>query len=156
MSEARARPGRWLLRSEHPARRREEDGAYAAGPTRSRDAGYAPGRISEEKGPRRAIHAAPNANGPITVGKSFAGSVSGSAALLATGVHPAADTTSRLFLIISLGLLESPPDPEHSYNYGKDRSSRSQLVAFDLFTAGALPIYQGVMAVLGGEDGKIA
>ena len=94
--------------------------------------------MSEEKGTRRTIYAALAANSLIAIAKFFAGFVSGSAAVLAEGVHPLANTTNQLFLLVSLRLSESPPDPEHPYGYGKDRFFWSLLEAFGLFTAGAV------------------
>jgi cation diffusion facilitator family transporter len=110
--------------------------------------------LSEEKGTRRTIYAALAANTMIAVGKFFAGFVSGSAALLAEGAHSLADTTNQLFLLVSLRLSKRPPDPEHPYGHGKDRFFWSLLVAVGLFVAGAVfSVYQGVTAVLGGEEG---
>ena len=79
--------------------------------------------MSEEKGTRRTIYAALAANSLIAIAKFFAGFVSGSAAVLAEGVHPLADTTNQLFLLVILRLSESPPETEHPCGYGKDRFS---------------------------------
>ncbi len=113
------------------------------------------GKDSEEKGTKRSVIAAFIANFLIAIAKFVAGFVSGSAAMLAEGVHSVADTVNQLFLLVSLPLSKSGPDREHPYGYGKDRFFWSLLVAFGLFVAGGVfSIYEGVTKITGELEGS--
>ena len=55
----------------------------------------------------------------LAVLKGFAGMVGGSHALIADGLHSAADVIISLAFLLSLRIGEKEPDRDHSYGYGK-------------------------------------
>jgi cation diffusion facilitator family transporter len=112
---------------------------------------------TEERGTRRSVYAAFTANLLIAIAKFVAGITSGSAALLAEGVHSVADTINQIFLLVSLRTASEAPDEEHPFGHGQDRFFWSLLVAVGLFVAGAVfSIYEGVSKILegGGAHGS--
>jgi len=112
------------------------------------------GTNDEEKGTKRSVYAAFTANLLIAISKFVAGFISGSAAMLAEGVHSVADTVNQIFLLVSLPLSKSGPDRKHPYGYGKDRFFWSLLVAVGLFVAGAVfSVYEGITKIAGTLEG---
>jgi len=113
------------------------------------------GASDEERGTKRSVLAAFVANFLIAISKFVAGSISGSAAMLAEGAHSVADTVNQVFLLISLPLSKSAPDREHPYGHGKDRFFWSLLVAVGLFVAGAVfSVYEGITKITGESEGR--
>ena len=107
---------------------------------------------TEERGTKRSVYAAFTANLLITISKFVAGIISGSAALLAEGVHSVADTINQVFLLVSLRTASEAPDEKHPFGYGQDRFFWSLLVAIGLFVAGAVfSIYEGVSKIAHGS-----
>ncbi|WP_273845243.1 cation diffusion facilitator family transporter [Rubrobacter calidifluminis] len=108
-----------------------------------------------EPGTRKAVYAALAANVLIAASKLFAGSISGSAALLSEGVHSIADSANEVLLLIGLRTSSSRPDEEHPFGHEQDRFFWSFLVAVLIFFVGALfSFYTGLKAVLGGEGDR--
>src|SRR3954452_11373422 len=82
---------------------------------RSRD------RDRDAGGSRRTVLIALCANAAIAVVKLFAGLAAGSAAMLAEAAHSVADTTTRLFLLVSISLGRREPTPERPFGHGQER-----------------------------------
>ncbi|HSC49096.1 MAG TPA: cation diffusion facilitator family transporter [Gaiellaceae bacterium] len=102
---------------------------------------------------RKTVLIALAANVAIALVKSFAGVVSGSAAMLAEAAHSIADTTNQGFLLTSIRLGGRGPDPQHPFGHGKERFFWSFLAAVLIFLAGAVfSIGQGVLELVRPES----
>ena len=99
-------------------------------------------------GSRKVIYAAIIANLGIAIAKFVVALLSGSAAMLAEGIHSAVDTGNELLLIVGEKMSSRPPSPRHPFGYGKAVYFWALLVALSMFTlGGGLSIYHGVHAL---------
>jgi cation diffusion facilitator family transporter len=100
-------------------------------------------------GSKKTVLVAVGANATIAVVKAVAGTLSGSAALLAEAAHSVADTTNQVLLLVSISLGEREPDEEHPFGYGKERFFWTLLAAVLIFLAGAVfSIGDGILRLL--------
>jgi cation diffusion facilitator family transporter len=100
-------------------------------------------------GSKKTVLVAVGANATIATVKAIAGTLSGSAALLAEAAHSVADTTNQLLLLVSIGLGEREPDEEHPFGYGKERFFWTLLAAVLIFLAGAVfSIGDGILRLI--------
>lgn len=98
-----------------------------------------------EGGSRKAVIAACIANGGISVAKFVGFAVTGSASMLAEGVHSVADTSNQALLLLGGSRAKRAATPQHPFGYGRERYFWSFVVALILFTLGALfALYEGV------------
>lgn len=96
-------------------------------------------------GGRKAIIAAMLANSGIAVAKFVAWGFSGSASMLAEGVHSLADTGNQGLLLLGAQQAKRKADPEHPFGYGRERYVYAFVVAIILFTIGGVfSLYEGV------------
>jgi cation diffusion facilitator family transporter len=96
-------------------------------------------------GSRKVIYAAIVANLGIAVAKFIVAALSGSAAMLAEGIHSAVDTGNEVLLLIGERASARAPDQRHPFGYGKAVYFWALIVALSVFTlGGALSIYNGV------------
>jgi len=99
-------------------------------------------------GSNKAVLAALGANMGIAVIKFIAFAVSGSASMLAEGVHSVVDSGNQGLLLIGGRSARRRATPEHPFGYGRDRYVYGFLVALMLFSAGGLfALYEGVEKV---------
>jgi cation diffusion facilitator family transporter len=91
-----------------------------------------------EGGSRRAIVAACIANGGISIAKFVGFAFTGSASMLAEGVHSVADTSNQGLLLLGGARARRQATPEHPFGYGRERYFWSFVVALVLFTLGSL------------------
>ncbi|HEX6596159.1 MAG TPA: cation diffusion facilitator family transporter [Acidimicrobiales bacterium] len=91
-----------------------------------------------EGGSRKAIVAACIANGGISVAKFIGFAVTGSASMLAEGVHSVADTSNQGLLLLGGSRAKRAATPQHPFGYGRERYFWSFVVALVLFTLGSL------------------
>ena len=97
------------------------------------------------EGSRKAILAAFAANLGIAILKFIAFVITGSAGLLAEGVHSLADTGNQALLFLGGRRAKQQATPEHPFGYGRERYFWAFVVAVVLFTlGGAFAIYEGV------------
>ncbi len=68
--------------------------------------------------------------------KILVGMVGHSAALVADGVHSAADSASSLAIVVGLRIAQRPADSDHNYGHGKAEAIAQKIVAFMLIGAG--------------------
>ena len=95
-------------------------------------------------GSTRAIVAAMVANGGIAVAKFVAFGVTGSASMLAEGIHSVADTSNQGLLLLGGRRAKREATPVHPFGYGRERYFWSFVVALVLFTLGGLfALYEG-------------
>jgi cation diffusion facilitator family transporter len=96
-------------------------------------------------GGTNAIVAALGANLGIAVIKFVAFAITGSASMLAEGVHSVVDSGNQGLLLRGGQKARRQATPSHPFGYGRDRYVYGFLVALLLFTAGGLfALYEGV------------
>lgn len=96
-------------------------------------------------GGNKAIIAALLANLGIAITKFVAWFFSGSASMLAEGVHSLADTGNQLLLLRGRAASRKAADREHPFGYGRERYVYAFVVSIILFTVGGVfSIYEGV------------
>ena len=102
----------------------------------------------KDDGSRKVIYAAVLANLGIAAAKFIVAAITGSAAMLAEGIHSAVDTGNEVLLLIGEHNSEKPPDKRHPFGYGKALYFWALLVALSVFSlGGGLSIYHGVQAL---------
>jgi cation diffusion facilitator family transporter len=96
-------------------------------------------------GGSRAIIAALAANLGIAVIKFVAFAITGSASLLAEGVHSVVDSGNQGLLLRGARSARRDATPQHPFGFGRDRYVYGFLVALMLFSAGGLfALYEGI------------
>lgn len=96
------------------------------------------------EGGTKAILAALGANTGIAVSKFIAAGITGSASMLAEGVHSVADASNQALLLLGKKRSEREASPAHPFGYGRERYIYAFIVAIVLFTVGGLyAIYEG-------------
>ena len=96
-------------------------------------------------GGSRAIIAAFLANVGIAIAKFAAWLISGSASMLAEGIHSLADSGNQLLLLLGGKKARREADREHPFGHGRERYVYAFVVAIILFSVGGLfSIYEGV------------
>jgi cation diffusion facilitator family transporter len=96
-------------------------------------------------GGSRAIIAALAANLGIAVIKFVAYAITGSASLLAEGVHSVVDSGNQGLLLRGARSARRDATPQHPFGFGRDRYVYGFLVALMLFSAGGLfALYEGI------------
>jgi cation diffusion facilitator family transporter len=92
---------------------------------------------------------AAGANALIAVLKFVAGTLTGSAAMLAEAIHSVADTATELLLLTALRQSARRPDRRHPFGYGKARFFWALIAAVSIFVSGGvLALIEGVRAML--------
>ncbi len=93
----------------------------------------------------KATVAALFANAGIAISKFVAYAFTGSASLLAEGIHSVADTSNQALLLLGMRRARRKPTPAHPFGYGRERYFWSFIVAVVLFTLGGVfSIYEGL------------
>lgn len=104
-------------------------------------------------GGKKAIIAALTANAGIAVSKFIGAAITGSASMLAEGVHSVADTANQGLLLFGQKRAEQDPDELHQFGYGRNRYFYSFIVALVLFTLGSVyAIYEGIHKIQHPEE----
>jgi cation diffusion facilitator family transporter len=120
--------------------------------TLEKGAGLAPakqaGKDGNKSGSLKVIYAAIVANLGIAVSKFIVAAITGSAAMLAEGIHSAVDTGNELLLLIGESKSGKPADAKHPFGYGKELYFWALIVALSVFSlGGGLSIYHGIEAL---------
>jgi len=96
-------------------------------------------------GGNKAIIAAMSANAGIAITKFIAAFFSGSASMLAEGVHSLADTGNQALLLLGGRKAKKLADAEHPFGYGRERYVYAFVVSIILFSIGGVfSIYEGI------------
>jgi cation diffusion facilitator family transporter len=96
------------------------------------------------EGSTRAVLTALGANLAIGVSKFVAAAITGSASMLAEGVHSVADSANQVLLLIGGRRARRPASALHPFGYARERYVYAFLVAIILFTLGGLyALYEG-------------
>jgi len=94
---------------------------------------------------RIVIFAALIGNGVIAVAKFIAAALSGSAAMLAEGIHSVVDTGNQGLMLLGLARGQRPPDERFPFGHGKEVYFWAFVVALSIFAVGAgISLYEGV------------
>jgi len=100
-------------------------------------------------GSKTVIVAALAGNFLIAVTKFIAAAFTGSAAMMAEGIHSTVDTGNQGLLLYGMKRAKRPPDARFPFGYGKEIYFWSFMVAVLIFGVGAgISIYEGVNRVL--------
>ncbi len=93
----------------------------------------------------RAVLAALVANAGIAAAKFVAFAFTGSASMLAEGIHSCADTGNQALLLLGSKRARREPTALHPFGFGRERYFWAFVVAVVLFTVGAtFAIYEGI------------
>ena len=104
-------------------------------------------------GGKKAIVAALAANAGIAVAKFVGAFITGSASMMAEGVHSVADTANQGLLLFGQRAAAKDADELHPFGYGRNRYFYSFVVALVLFTLGSVyAIYEGIHKVQHPEE----
>ncbi|MFV2104762.1 cation diffusion facilitator family transporter [Micromonospora sp. LOL_024] len=96
------------------------------------------------EGSTKAVVTALVANLGIAVSKFVAAAVTGSASMLAEGVHSVADSTNQALLLVGGKQARRAPSALHPFGYARERYVYAFIVAIVLFTLGGLyALYEG-------------
>jgi cation diffusion facilitator family transporter len=105
------------------------------------------GRNGEQmsaEGGTKAIVAALLANTGIAVSKFIAAAITGSASMLAEGVHSVADASNQVLLLIGGKAARKAASPAHPFGYGRERYIYAFIVSIVLFSIGGVyALYEG-------------
>jgi cation diffusion facilitator family transporter len=96
------------------------------------------------EGSTKAVIAALGANMGIAVSKFVAFAFTGSASMLAEGVHSVADSGNQVLLLVGGKQARKKADAEHPFGYGRERFVYAFIVSVVLFSVGGLfALYEG-------------
>ena len=96
------------------------------------------------EGGTKAIVAALAANTGIAISKFIAAGITGSASMLAEGVHSVADASNQVLLLIGGKRARREASPAHPFGYGRERYIYAFIVSIVLFSIGGLyALYEG-------------
>ncbi len=85
----------------------------------------------------------------IAIAKFIGYFLSGSAAMLAEGVHSLADTTNQVFLYLGIRKSKQSPTRRHPFGYGMEQYIFSFLVAMLIFSLGGIySLYEGIHKII--------
>jgi cation diffusion facilitator family transporter len=105
------------------------------------------------EGSTKAVVTALGANLAIGVSKFVAAAITGSASMLAEGVHSVADSTNQVLLLVGGRRSKRPASALHQFGYARERYVYSFLVAIILFSLGGLyAAYEGYHKVKDPHD----
>jgi cation diffusion facilitator family transporter len=97
------------------------------------------------EGGTRAVVAALLANTGIAAAKFVAAGISGSASMLAEGVHSLADAGNQVLLLVGGRRSRKAADETHPFGYGRERYVFAFVVAIILFSVGGMfSLYEGI------------
>lgn len=100
-----------------------------------------------------AIYGAVIANTLIAVSKFIASGITGSASMMAEGIHSLIDTCNGLLLLYGIKRSKRPADESHPFGYGLEVYFWSFIVAILIFAlGGGIAMYEGIEATLHPAD----
>ncbi|WBS05509.1 cation diffusion facilitator family transporter [Pseudoduganella sp. SL102] len=125
---------------------RNDTAAGTGAPAATAQAGQA--TQASRTGSQKVIYAAIVANLGIATAKFIVAGITGSAAMVAEGIHSAVDTGNEFLLLLGERRSTRPADRRHPFGYGKSLYFWALIVALSVFSlGGGLSIYHGVAAL---------
>jgi cation diffusion facilitator family transporter len=101
------------------------------------------------EGSTKAVVTALSANLAIGVSKFVAAAITGSASMLAEGVHSVADSTNQVLLLVGGRRAKRPASALHPFGYARERYVYAFIVAIILFSLGGLyAVYEGYHKII--------
>ena len=98
---------------------------------------------------KKVILAALIGNALVSITKFIAAAMTGSAAMMAEGIHSVVDTGNQVLLLYGLKRAQKPADEKFPFGYGKEIYFWSFIVAILIFAlGGGISIYEGVERLL--------
>ncbi|HWH98415.1 MAG TPA: cation diffusion facilitator family transporter [Pseudolysinimonas sp.] len=108
------------------------------------------------EGGTKAVVAALLANSGIAVTKFIAAGLSGSASMLAEGVHSLADAGNQVLLLVGGRRAKKEATETHPFGYGRERYVFAFVVAIILFSIGGMfSLYEGIHKLESHEEIRI-
>jgi cation diffusion facilitator family transporter len=108
------------------------------------------------EGGTKAVIAALLANSGIAVTKFVAAGLSGSASMLAEGVHSVADAGNQVLLLVGGRRAKKAATETHPFGYGRERYVFAFVVAIILFSVGGMfSLYEGIHKLESHEEIRI-
>lgn len=108
------------------------------------------------EGGTKAVIAALLANSGIAVTKFVAAGLSGSASMLAEGVHSVADAGNQVLLLVGGRRAKKAATETHPFGYGRERYIFAFVVAIILFSVGGMfSLYEGIHKLESHEELRI-
>jgi cation diffusion facilitator family transporter len=93
-----------------------------------------------------AVVAAMVGNMLIATIKFLAGSITGSSAMIAEGIHSLVDTGNGALVLLGMRKSTAPADSEHPFGHGKELYFWTLVVAISIFAiGGGMSVYEGVL-----------
>jgi cation diffusion facilitator family transporter len=124
---------RGAIPSSHPSGLPQETETRAAEP-------------DEPQSSRPVIYVALGCNAGIAAAKFVAAALSGSAAMMAEGIHSCVDIGNQLLLLYGMRRARQPPDASFPFGYGKEVYFWCFVVAIEVFTVGAgVAVLEGIL-----------
>ena len=106
-------------------------------------------KIMSAKGSKVSIYGAILANVAIAISKFFAGSYTGSSAMISEGIHSLVDTSNGVLLLYGIKKSERPADVSHPFGYGMEIYFWSFVVSILIFAlGGGIAIYEGIHHII--------
>ena len=100
-------------------------------------------------GSTKVIYAALIGNGLISITKFIASAFTGSAAMLAEGIHSLVDTGNQVLLLYGMKRAKKPADERFPFGHGKEIYFWSFVVAILIFALGSgISMYEGIHRVM--------
>jgi cation diffusion facilitator family transporter len=84
--------------------------------------------------------------------KYWAGTVSGSVALIADAWHTLSDSMTSAIIIVGAKIAEKPPDEDHPFGHGRAESIASIIIGIILFAVGFRFFHDGVFRLREGSE----
>lgn len=84
----------------------------------------------------------------LVIAKIFIGIIAVSISVILDGVNNLTDMVSSLVTIVGTKLSNKKPDKKHPYGHGRVEFVTSSIIGIIIFVAGALAIYESIMALI--------
>ena len=106
-------------------------------------------------GSTKAVYVALGANSLVMVAKFFGFFISGSSAMLAEGIHSAADVGNQALLALGIARSKRPADDTHPEGYGREAFVWSLISAVGIFFLGCgFTVMHGISSLTSAEHGE--